>query len=143
MIEEVNKIIENKYELKIGGKDLKAFAEAQKNERIMNPIVLYMRKILDRSTHCVQLKDAFDCCGKLYAYNFDVYDATMTTKLFQVMEEVAKHTRYGYVGLVHKSDHLVISKAKEAGYKELIAFHNPRSQNTLSEMCKLIEVNEV
>lgn len=86
----------------------------------------------------VYLKESMNCCGKLYLFDFAIYDPTTLKDLFAQCLEVTKMAGYSAVGLLHHKKNPAVETSKEFGFKEVVTFLNKRSGNTLTEMILIL-----
>ena len=100
----------------------------------------------------VNYVEPFGCCGKVYLFGFMSTFINETTAasfhsmpvykslelLFKFATIQAINQGYSYIGFVHLSNSYFVKAAKESGFQEIMNFYNPRSGNTLSEMCKIL-----
>ena len=99
----------------------------------------------------VNYVEPFGCCGKIYLFGFmstfinepptpvgSVPNYKSLELLFKFATIQAVNQGYSYIGFVHLSNSYFVKAAKESGFQEIMNFYNPRSGNTLSEMCKIL-----
>lgn len=86
----------------------------------------------------VDMKESFECCGKVYMYNFDNFTNPDPVRLFKQAIEIAKICEYSAIGLLHIKDNFFLKAAEETGFSPMISFHNKRSGNDLVEMILIL-----
>lgn len=88
----------------------------------------------------LRMKEAFDCCGKFYLYNFTSTEKDLKEtieKMLKIAVLIGTTAGYTYIGYIHTEDHPSIEIGKTLGFKPLLSFVNNRSGNTLVEMYQL------
>ena len=142
MLEAIKEILGKDFDLSIGTHGYREFLESRRNERLFDSAKVKLFDLkLDKTSH-VHMHEVFECCGKIYMYNFSAY-SYHNEKLLKICMEIAKYMGYTYLGFTHLSSHFVMDKARELGFKELLGFNNLRSGNDLSEMYTLFTPGEI
>lgn len=138
-MERLRELLGDKYRLRIGGYRIKDFEDIYESQRILEPMEIELTEKATKNKYTVEIFEAFECCAKLYVFNFGGGANPIDVKiLISSLEHIANYLNYSYVGYVHQSNHVSVLVGKEVGYQELIKFYNKRSGNELSEMCKIL-----
>lgn len=91
----------------------------------------------------VYISEPFECCGKLYAHEFEINgnaDKKVTNGIFllKACEILAGSCGYTCLGYIHKPKHASVKAGLKLGFLPAVVFKNKRSGNKLAEMYKII-----